>query len=167
MKIMTIFGTRPEAIKVAPLIKAFEEEPTIDHLTCVTAQHRDMLDQVLETFDIVPDYDLDLMKENQDLASLSAQILTKITAILKETQPDFILVQGDTTTVLMAALAAFYQRIKVAHLEAGLRTNDILSPWPEEANRRLVSTITHVHFAPTLYAKEKLWRKILTLSVFL
>tara|TARA_R110002095_G_scaffold212940_1_gene202838 strand:- start:100 stop:1227 length:1128 start_codon:yes stop_codon:yes gene_type:complete len=156
MKIMTIFGTRPEAIKVAPLIKAFENEPGIQHITCVTAQHREMLDQVLETFDIKADYDLNLMKENQDLASLSSDILTKITAILKAEKPDFILVQGDTITVLMSSLAAFYQQIKVAHLEAGLRTGDILSPWPEEANRRLVSTLAHIHFAPTQYAKEKL-----------
>ena len=153
---MTIFGTRPEAIKVAPLIKAFENEPGIQHITCVTAQHREMLDQVLETFDIKADYDLNLMKENQDLASLSSDILTKITAILKAEKPDFILVQGDTITVLMSSLAAFYQQIKVAHLEAGLRTGDILSPWPEEANRRLVSTLAHIHFAPTQYAKEKL-----------
>lgn len=156
MKIMTIFGTRPEAIKVAPLIKAFEKDAAIEHIICVTAQHRDMLDQVLETFDITPDFDLDLMKNDQDLSQLSAQILTKITTILQEVKPDFILIQGDTTTVLMSALAAFYQHVKIVHLEAGLRTGDLLSPWPEEGNRRLVSTITHTHLAPTEYAKSKL-----------
>jgi UDP-N-acetylglucosamine 2-epimerase len=156
MKLMTIFGTRPEAIKLAPVIKELEKDTSISHITCVTAQHREMLDQVLETFEIRPDYDLDIMKRNQDLSTLSAQILTQITEILKKEKPDFILVQGDTTTVLMASLAAFYQKIKVAHLEAGLRTEDILSPWPEEGNRRLVSAITYIHFAPTQYAKDKL-----------
>ena len=156
MKIMTIFGTRPEAIKLAPLIKAFEKDSTIEHLTCVTAQHRSMLDQVLETFDIEPNFDLDLMQDNQDLGILSAHILSKVTTLLKENKPDFVLVQGDTVTVLMAALAAFYAHVKVLHLEAGLRTGDLFSPWPEEANRRLVSVITHKHFAPTHYAKDKL-----------
>jgi len=156
MKIMTVFGTRPEAIKLAPLIRAFEKDTAIEHLTCVTAQHRSMLDQVLETFDIKPDFDLDLMQDNQDLGILSAHILSKVTTLLKENKPDFVLIQGDTVTALMAALAAFYARVKVLHLEAGLRTGDIFSPWPEEANRRLVSLIAHKHFAPTDYAREKL-----------
>ena len=158
-KVMVVFGTRPEAIKMAPLISVLREEPDFSTIVCVTAQHREMLDQVLDLFSIIPDYDLDLMTESQSLAQVSASILSHLTPVYKEVAPDLVLVHGDTTTTLMASLAAFYCGIEVGHVEAGLRTGDLSSPWPEEANRKLVSTLASVHFAPTELAKKNLLSK--------
>jgi UDP-N-acetylglucosamine 2-epimerase (non-hydrolysing) len=159
MKILTIFGTRPEAIKMAPLIKAFEKEKSIDSKVCVTAQHREMLDQVLELFEIKPDYDLNIMKSGQDLYDITSNVLLGLKNVLKEFKPDIVLVHGDTTTTFAASLAAFYQKIKIGHVEAGLRTWNIYSPWPEEANRELTSILTNYHFAPTNIAKENLLKE--------
>ena len=156
IKILSIFGTRPEAIKMAPVIKALENETSIESLICVTAQHRDMLDQVLELFEIKPDYDLDLMTPDQNLVDLTAVCLKRLSEVLGKCKPDRVLVHGDTTTSFVAALACYYSRIPVAHVEAGLRTNNIYSPWPEEMNRRLTDTICDLHFAPTQKAKENL-----------
>ena len=139
MKILSIFGTRPEAIKLAPIIKKMKYNEKITLFSCVTAQHRHILDQVLRTFDIKPEYDLDLMTKNQDLNYLAQGILKEVSKVLVKVSPDYILVQGDTTTALFSSIAAFHNNIKIAHLEAGLRTNDKLSPWPEETNRRLTS----------------------------
>jgi len=156
-KILLVFGTRPEAIKMAPLIKEFEKyKNTFDVKVCVTGQHREMLDQVLEFFDITPDYDLDIMKEKQDLYDVTTAILQKIKIVLSEFAPDIVFVHGDTSTTFAASLASFYQQIDVAHVEAGLRTNNIYSPWPEEANRQLTSRITAYHFAPTEGSKKNL-----------
>lgn len=157
-KILVAFGTRPEAIKMAPVIQALQAHPRLQPVICVTAQHRQMLDQVLELFGIVPDYDLDLMRPGQDLASLSARILEQISPILRQCKPDAVLVQGDTTTVLCAALAAFYQQIPVGHIEAGLRTGDLSSPFPEEANRVLATRLSRWHFAPTRLNHDNLLR---------
>ncbi len=159
MKILTVFGTRPEAIKLAPVIKAFEAESSIESVTCVTAQHRKLLDQVLKIFHIIPDFDLNLMKPNQSLSFITTAILEKMEDVLQEVQPDYVLVQGDTTTVFTAALSAFYKKIKVAHLEGGLRTDDLYSPWPEEGNRRLVSAISSVNFVPTSRAENNLLKE--------
>lgn len=159
MKILTIFGTRPEAIKMAPLIKAFEKEKSIDSKVCVTAQHREMLDQVLELFEIKPDYDLNIMKSGQDLYDITSNVLLGLKNVLKEFKPAIVLVHGDTTTTFAASLAAFYQKIKIGHVEAGLRTWNIYSPWPEEANRELTSILTNYHFAPTNIAKENLLKE--------
>lgn len=156
MRILTIFGTRPEAIKLAPVIKALEKDKSLKSYICVTAQHRSLLDQVLNLFQIKPDFDLNLMQPDQSLESLSARILVHLSTVLEEVKPDYILIQGDTTTVFIAALAAFYKKIKVAHLEAGLRTDDLYLPWPEEGNRRLTSVLSQVHFTPTYQAKENL-----------
>jgi len=156
IKTLTIFGTRPEAIKLAPLINTFKDHPEIDSKVCVTAQHREMLDQVLNLFEIKPDYDLDIMKKGQSLADITIAILNKIGKVIQEVKPDLIVVHGDTTTTFAASLAAFYQHIKVAHIEAGLRTGNIYSPWPEEANRKLTTTLTNYHFAPTERAKQNL-----------
>ena len=155
-KISVIFGTRPEAIKLAPVILALKEHPDFECHVCVTAQHRQMLDQVLQIFEIVPDVDLDLMKPNQTLAGLTARAVTGIDQYLADYRPDMILVQGDTTTVFSAALAAFYHKIPVGHVEAGLRTGNMLSPWPEEANRVLTSRIAVLHFAPTETSRQNL-----------
>ena len=155
-KIAVIFGTRPEAIKLAPLILALKEHPGFACEVCVTAQHRQMLDQVCAVFDITPDVDLDLMKPNQSLSDLTARALTAIAAYLETSKPDMVLVQGDTTTVFSAALAAFYQHIPVGHVEAGLRTGNLQSPWPEEANRVLASCLTRLHFAPTQTSRKNL-----------
>ena len=155
-KVMVVLGTRPEAIKMAPLIGLLKSDPGYEAIVCVTAQHREMLDQVLEFFTITPDYDLDLMRDGQALAGLSAEILEQLTPIYKKVSPDLVLVHGDTTTTLMASLAAFYCGIEVAHVEAGLRTGNLKSPWPEEANRKLVSTLASLHFAPTELAKMNL-----------
>ncbi len=154
--ILTIFGTRPEAIKMAPVVKAIEAEPTLHGMVCVTAQQRQMLDQVLNLFDIKPDYDLDLMTNNQDLADLTAGVLTGLQNVLAEVKPDLVLVHGDTTTTMAATLAAFYQKIPVGHVEAGLRTHNIYSPWPEEINRQITSRITALNFAPTELARQNL-----------
>lgn len=155
-KILIVFGTRPEAIKMAPLIIRFQESESFTTLVCVTAQHREMLDQVLEIFSIKPDYDLNVMQTGQDLYDLTARILIGMRKILKEADPDIVLVHGDTTTSFATSLAAFYQQIPVAHVEAGLRTHQIYSPWPEEINRQLTSRIANYHFAPTLLSKQNL-----------
>ncbi len=149
-KVLVVFGTRPEAIKMAPLVKTLEQHSEfINMKVCVTAQHREMLDQVLELFEITPDYDLDIMKQGQDLFDVTSRVLMGMRSVLDDYQPDIVLVHGDTTTTIGASLAAFYKQIPVGHVEAGLRTNDIYSPWPEEANRKLTSQITQYHFAPT------------------
>ncbi len=158
-KVLLVFGTRPEAIKMAPLVKAFEKEKSIISKVCVTAQHREMLDQVLEIFDIVPDYDLNIMKAGQDLYDITSNVLLGMKDILNEFQPDVILVHGDTTTTSATALAAFYQKIKVGHVEAGLRTHDLYSPWPEEANRQITGALSNYHFAPTINSQDNLIRE--------
>jgi len=156
-KIMLVFGTRPEAIKMAPLVKEFQKHPDkFETIVCVTGQHRQMLDQVLEIFDIKPDYDLNIMKQGQDLYDVTARVLTGMRDVLKETQPDVVLVHGDTTTSTAAALAAFYQQIPVGHVEAGLRTHNIYSPWPEEMNRQITGRIATFDFAPTPLSKSNL-----------
>jgi UDP-N-acetylglucosamine 2-epimerase (non-hydrolysing) len=159
-KILLVFGTRPEAIKMAPLVKKLQEYPELfQTIVCVTGQHREMLDQVLRLFDITPDYDLNIMKPNQDLYDITSRILLGMRDVLKEVQPDIVLVHGDTTTSMAAALAAFYQQIPVGHVEAGLRTGNIYSPWPEEMNRLITGRITTHHFSPTPLAKENLLRE--------
>ena len=155
-RILIVFGTRPEAIKMAPLVKQFEANGSFICKTCVTAQHRGMLDQVLGLFQIVPDYDLDLMKENQSLNSITSSILVDLKSVLIDFKPNLVLVHGDTATTFAATLAAFYEKIPVGHVEAGLRTGNLLSPWPEEANRRLTSVLADLHFAPTEVSKENL-----------
>ena len=153
---MTIFGTRPEAIKMAPLVKELEGRKEIESVVCVTAQHREMLDQVLTVFDIKPDYDLNIMKRGQDLYDVTARVLTGMREVLKEIKPDIVLVHGDTTTSTAAALAAFYQQIPVGHVEAGLRTHNIYSPWPEEMNRLLTGRLATYHFSPTPLSRNNL-----------
>ena len=155
-KVLIVFGTRPEAIKMAPLVQEFKKYSEFDVKVCVTAQHRQMLDQVLEIFGIVPDYDLDIMRAGQDLYDLSSRILLKMRDVLDDFKPDMVFVHGDTTTASIASLAAFYKQIKVAHVEAGLRTGDIYSPFPEEINRQLVGIIASYHFAPTNLSKQNL-----------
>jgi UDP-N-acetylglucosamine 2-epimerase (non-hydrolysing) len=158
-KILLVFGTRPEAIKMAPLVKSFEKERTIESKVCVTGQHREMLDQVLEIFDIEPDFDLNIMKDGQDLYDITSRVLIGLRDVFCEFKPDIVLVHGDTTTCISASLAAFYGRIKVGHIEAGLRTGDIYSPWPEEANRQITGVLTNYHFAPTSTSKENLLKE--------
>jgi len=155
-KVMVIYGTRPEAIKVAPVVKALEADPNLTPIVVVTAQHREMLDQVNAVFDIVPDVDLNLMAHGQTLNSIAGSVITKIDSILEEHRPDAVVVQGDTTTVMGAAIAAFNREIPVVHLEAGLRSGDINSPFPEEANRKIVSQIARVHLAPTMVSRRNL-----------
>ena len=155
-KVLLVFGTRPEAIKMAPLVKAFENEKSIVSKICVTAQHREMLDQVLEVFDIKPHYDLNLMKPGQDLYDITVNVLLGMKDVLSDFKPDIVLVHGDTTTTSATSLAAFYQKIKVGHIEAGLRTHDIYSPWPEEANRQITGVLANYHFAPTETSKMNL-----------
>ena len=155
-KILTVFGTRPEAIKMAPLVHALESDNRFDSKVCVTAQHREMLDQALELFDIEPDFDLDIMKPCQTLSEITAGILSGLKPVLENFQPDVVLVHGDTATTFAASLAAYYQQIKVGHVEAGLRTGNIYSPWPEEGNRKLTGAIANYHFAPTAVSKENL-----------
>lgn len=159
-KILIVFGTRPEAIKMAPVVKEFQKHPDLflTHV-CITAQHREMLDQVLSIFEIVPDYDLNIMKAGQDLYDITSRVLTGMRGILQEFQPDVILVHGDTTTSSTAALASFYQQIPVAHIEAGLRTGNIYAPWPEEMNRMLTRCLTLFHFSPTQTSKENLLKE--------
>ena len=155
--VMLVFGTRPEAIKMAPLVKEFQKFPeSFKTIVCVTGQHRQMLDQVLQLFEIVPDYDLNIMKQGQDLYDVTARVLTGMRDVLKESQPDVVLVHGDTTTSTAAALAAFYQQIPVGHVEAGLRTHNIYSPWPEEMNRQITGRIATHNFAPTPLSKSNL-----------
>jgi len=158
-KIITVFGTRPEAIKMAPLVHALQADDRFDAKICVTAQHREMLDQVLELFEIEPDYDLNIMKAGQTLNDVTTAILLGIKPVFEDFKPDVVLVHGDTATTFAASLAAFYQKIKVGHVEAGLRTGNIFSPWPEEANRKLTSAITNYHFAPTAGSRDNLLRE--------
>jgi UDP-N-acetylglucosamine 2-epimerase (non-hydrolysing) len=159
MKILCVFGTRPEAIKMAPVVKALTAAPGIESAVCVTAQHRDMLDQVLNLFAITPEFDLDIMRENQDLTHITSAVLTGLGEVLDEYKPDRILVHGDTTTTFAASLAAFYRKIPVGHVEAGLRTGDVMAPWPEEMNRRLTDNIADIYFAPTSSAAQNLKRE--------
>lgn len=156
MKILSVFGTRPEAIKMAPLVKLLETDNRFESKVCVTAQHREMLDQVLALFEIVPEYDLNIMKPRQSLYDITSSILLGLKPILEDFMPDVVLVHGDTTTTLSASLAAFYQKIKVGHVEAGLRTGNLFSPWPEEANRSLTGVISNYHFTPTETSKKNL-----------
>lgn len=156
-KVMLVFGTRPEAIKMAPLVKEFQKQPKrVETVVCVTGQHREMLDQVLKIFDIKPDYDLNIMKQGQDLYDVTARVLTGMRDVLKEVKPDVVLVHGDTTTSTAAALAAFYQQIPVGHVEAGLRAHNIYSPWPEEMNRLLTGRLATYHFSPTPLSRNNL-----------
>lgn len=159
MKISVIMGTRPEAIKLAPVVLALQKEPDMECRVCVTGQHRHMMDQVLQVFNIVPDVDLNLMQPDQTLAGLTGRAIEALDAYLAEDRPDLVLVQGDTTTTLCSALAAFYQRIPIGHVEAGLRTGNLYSPWPEEGNRVLTSHLATLHFAPTETARQNLLRE--------
>ena len=159
IKVMSIFGTRPEAIKMAPLVKELEKRNEIESIVCVTAQHRQMLDQVLETFKIKPDYDLNIMKNGQTLGDITTRALTGIEGIIKEVKPDIVLVHGDTTTTFAGALAAFYNQVAIGHVEAGLRTNDKYSPFPEEMNRQMVDCMTDMYFAPTNISKANLLKE--------
>ena len=154
--VLVVFGTRPEAIKLAPLIDELRRDPGFDIRVCVTGQHREMLAQVLELFAITPDVDLDVMQPGQELSDVAAAVLAKLSIVLRSMQPSLVIVQGDTTSAFAAGLAAFYAGIEVAHVEAGLRSGDLTAPWPEEANRRLLSVVTRVHFAPTEDAREHL-----------
>ncbi|MGI5947010.1 MAG: non-hydrolyzing UDP-N-acetylglucosamine 2-epimerase [Lachnospiraceae bacterium] len=155
-KIMLVFGTRPEAIKMCPLVKELKKSSVLETVVCVTGQHREMLRQVLDIFQVTPDYDLDIMKQGQDLYDITTQILLKMKAVLKEEKPDLVLVHGDTTTAYGAALAAFYQQIPIGHVEAGLRTYDLYSPYPEEFNRQAIGLMAAYHFAPTETARQHL-----------
>ena len=159
IKVLSIFGTRPECIKMAPVIKKLKQEPRIESRVCVTAQHRYMLDQVLDLSQIKPDVDLNIMMDNQDLTEVGAAILSGLKPVLEEYQPDLVLVQGDTSTTFFAALAAFYQQVPVGHVEAGLRTGDMSAPWPEEMNRRVASILAGLHFAPTEQSRDNLLRE--------
>ncbi len=159
-KILIVFGTRPEAIKMAPLVKEFQKySKDFDTKVCVTAQHREMLDQVLEMFEIKPEYDLNIMKPGQDLFDVTVNVLLGLKNVLRDFKPDVVLVHGDTTTTSASAMAAFYEKIKVGHVEAGLRTGDIYSPWPEEANRQITGVLANYHFAPTQTSKENLLKE--------
>ncbi|WP_429191113.1 non-hydrolyzing UDP-N-acetylglucosamine 2-epimerase [Aeromonas veronii] len=158
-KVLTIFGTRPEAIKMAPLVHALMNDNRFDSKCCVTAQHREMLDQVLALFNIVPDYDLNIMQPGQTLNDVTARILLELKPVLQEFKPDVVLVHGDTATTFAASLAAYYEQIPVGHIEAGLRTGNIYSPWPEEANRRLTGALAKYHFAPTEISKQNLLKE--------
>jgi UDP-N-acetylglucosamine 2-epimerase (non-hydrolysing) len=156
LRVLSIFGTRPEAVKMAPVVKALKQEPGVEALVCVTAQHRQMLDQVLDLFQIQPDVDLDLMRPDQSLAEFTASVFTQLDPVLKALKPDWVLVQGDTTTVMASALLAFYHHIMVGHVEAGLRTYDKYQPFPEEINRRVAGVVADLHFAPTELARQNL-----------
>jgi len=158
-KVLLVFGTRPEAIKMAPLVKAFQADNHFETRVCVTAQHREMLDQVLNMFEIKPEYDLNLMKPGQDLYDITSNVLLGMKDVLSDFNPDVVLVHGDTTTTSATSLAAFYQKIKVGHVEAGLRTHDIYSPWPEEANRQITGVLASYHFAPTTTSRDNLLRE--------
>ena len=159
IKVLSIFGTRPEAIKMAPLVKELEKRKEIESIVCVTAQHREMLDQVLETFKIKPDYDLDIMKQGQTLGEITTRALNGLENVIKEVKPDIVLVHGDTTTTFAGALAAFYNQVTIGHVEAGLRTNNKYSPFPEEMNRQMVDCMTDMFFAPTNLSKENLLKE--------
>ncbi|MBI3174580.1 MAG: UDP-N-acetylglucosamine 2-epimerase (non-hydrolyzing) [Chloroflexi bacterium] len=159
MKVLSVFGTRPEAVKMAPVVRLLAQTAGIEARVCVTAQHRQMLDQVLTLFDIKPDYDLDLMRDNQSLPELSASIFTSLDPVLTDFQPDWVLAQGDTTTVAITSLLAYYRRIRFGHVEAGLRTYDKWAPFPEEINRRIAGVVADLHFAPTEWARQNLLRE--------
>lgn len=156
MKVLTVFGTRPEAIKMAPLVQALSQDPAFESRLCVTAQHREMLDQVLRLFKLEPDYDLNIMRPEQGLTEITCRILEGMKTVLLDFRPDIVLVHGDTTTTLAASLAAFYQQIPVGHVEAGLRTGDLASPWPEEGNRKLTGHLARLHFTPTTRSRQNL-----------
>lgn len=158
-KILIVFGTRPEAIKMAPLVKAFKNNNHFDTRVCVTAQHRQMLDQVLEIFEILPEYDLNIMKAGQDLYDITSNVLVGVRDVLADFKPDIVFVHGDTSTTFSASLAAYYSKVKVGHIEAGLRTYDIYSPWPEEGNRQLTGVLANYHFAPTVQSQENLLKE--------
>ncbi|MEL7655831.1 MAG: UDP-N-acetylglucosamine 2-epimerase (non-hydrolyzing) [Bacillota bacterium] len=162
MKVLTVFGTRPEAIKMAPLVKKLNEEPEIQSVLCVTAQHREMLDQVLDLFELVPDYDLNIMKQNQTISQITSNVIIGLEEVFKKERPDIVLVHGDTTTTFATALAGFYQQVKVGHVEAGLRTYDKYSPYPEEINRVLTGHIADLHFAPTERNRQTLLREAIS-----
>ncbi len=159
MKVMTVFGTRPEGIKMAPIVKELEKRQGIESIVCITAQHREMLDQVLNLFQISPDYDLDIFSPGQTLTEITTRALLGLEDVIKKEKPDILLVQGDTTTVFSGALAAFYQKIKIGHVEAGLRSGNIYSPYPEEANRKLTGILTDFHFAPTERNRQNLLKE--------
>lgn len=159
IKVMSIFGTRPEAIKMAPLIKELEKSDQIESIVCVTAQHREMLDQVLEIFDITPDYDLDIMQQKQTITGITTRALQGLEEVIQEAEPDLVLVHGDTTTTFVGALAAFYNKVKIGHVEAGLRTYNKHEPFPEEMNRVLTTSLADLHFAPTEAAKQNLLKE--------
>ena len=159
LRVLSVFGTRPEAVKMAPVVHALEGTPGIESLVCVTAQHREMLDQVLELFEIIPDADLDLMQPNQSLAEITAAIFTHLDPVFKEMRPDWVLVQGDTTTVMAASLLAYYNHLRVGHVEAGLRTQNKWQPFPEEINRRVAGVVADLHFAPTDWSRQNLLRE--------
>ena len=167
IKVLSIFGTRPEAIKMAPLVKELEKEPLVESYVCVTAQHREMLDQVLEIFDIEPDYDLNIMQQRQTLATITTKSLEGLDEILNELKPDIVLVHGDTSTTFAGALAGFYNKIPVGHVEAGLRTYDKYSPYPEEMNRVLTGSIAKLHFAPTCKSRENLIKENIIEGIYI
>lgn len=156
LKVLTVFGTRPEAVKMAPIVKVLNNEIRINHKVCVTAQHREMLDQVLDIFGIVPDYDLDIFERGQTLTQITTRAMQGIENVIKDFKPDVLLVQGDTTTVFAGALTGFYHKVKIGHVEAGLRSGNLYSPYPEEANRKLTGVLTEYHFAPTENSKQNL-----------
>ena len=159
IKVMSVFGTRPETIKMAPVVHELEKREEIESIVCVTAQHRQMLDQVLEAFHIMPDYDLDIMKQGQSLSDITTRVLKGLEEVIKEVKPDIILVHGDTTTTFAGALAAFYQQVAIGHVEAGLRTYNKYSPFPEEMNRQFVGVMADMNFAPTERSKQNLIRE--------
>jgi len=160
IKVLVVFGTRPEAVKMAPIVKALKKDSdSFESKVCVTAQHRDMLDQVLRIFDIEPDYDLNIFQSGQTLTQITCRALTGLEEVIEEFKPDLILVQGDTTTVFSGALAAFYHQVKIGHVEAGLRSGNLYSPYPEEANRMLTGVLTDLHFAPTKTSEANLLRE--------
>ncbi|MBR5792525.1 MAG: UDP-N-acetylglucosamine 2-epimerase (non-hydrolyzing), partial [Ruminiclostridium sp.] len=167
LKVMTIFGTRPEAVKMAPLVKELESRPEIQSICCITAQHREMLDDVLKLFDITPDYDLNIMQANQSLYTITSKCLLGLEEVFSQEKPDLVLVHGDTSTTFSGALAAFYQKISVGHVEAGLRTWDKYSPWPEEMNRTLVGDLSELHFSPTKANKENLLNEGIREGIFI
>ena len=167
IKVMTVFGTRPEAIKMAPLALELAKRPELEALCCVTAQHREMLDSVLDIFGLKPDFDLDVMEPRQTLSTITSKCLTGMDRVLEEAKPDLVLVHGDTSTTFAGALAAFYHKIPVGHVEAGLRTYDKWSPYPEEMNRKMVGAIADLHFCPTPANRDNLARENITKGVFL
>lgn len=166
-RVLSVFGTRPEAIKMAPVVRALAQASDVDARVCVTAQHREMLDQVLELFEIKPDYDLDLMRPGQGLEDITAGVLLALSPVLDEFQPHLVLVHGDTTTTLASSLAAYYRKIPVGHVEAGLRTGNIFSPWPEEVNRKVAGAIAALHFAPTEQSKQNLLAEAVSKQVII